>query len=153
MYSVRSPPGIRSEISWGGSRITPRRGTIFGCVKCFQTTVTWRNVCGIRERLGAEKRAMGYMPLRKICGVKNVLPKACTLSDSLLGCVYEGTFNGSKVRIRRVRTHPTGDPQKLRVHQVAPEMGHCWDRRYRTGSVPAVSAGWGETLWRFTLCK
>ena len=52
--------------------------------------------------------------LEKICGVKNVLPEACTLSDSLLGCVYEGTFNGSKVRIRRVRTHPKGDPQKVK---------------------------------------
>ena len=51
--------------------------------------------------------------LKRICGVRNVLPKACTLSDSLLGCVYEGTFNSSKVRIRRVRTHPKGDPQKV----------------------------------------
>ena len=52
--------------------------------------------------------------LRRICGVKNVLPATCTLSDSLLGCVYEGTFNGSKVRIRRVRTHSKGDPQKAK---------------------------------------
>ena len=52
--------------------------------------------------------------LKRICGISNVLPKACTLSDSLLGCVYEGTFNGSKVRVRRVRTHPKGDPQKVK---------------------------------------
>ena len=51
--------------------------------------------------------------LKKICGVENVLPNTCTLSDSLLGCVYEGTFNGSKVRIRRVRTHSKGDPQRV----------------------------------------
>ena len=52
--------------------------------------------------------------LRRICGVKNVLPSTCTISDSLLGCVYEGTFNGSKVRIRRVRTNSKGDPQKAK---------------------------------------
>ena len=56
--------------------------------------------------------------LSRICGIKNVLPKACTLSDSLLGCVYEGTFNGSKVRIRRVRAHSKRDQQ--RVNEVCP---------------------------------
>ena len=52
--------------------------------------------------------------LGKICGVKEVLPKSCTLSESLIGCVYEGTFNGSKVRVRRVRAYPGGDPQKAK---------------------------------------
>ena len=52
--------------------------------------------------------------LKRICGLKNVLPEACKLSDSLLGCVYEGTLNGSKVRIRRVRTHSNGDSQKVK---------------------------------------
>ena len=52
--------------------------------------------------------------LKRICGLKTVLPEACTLSDSLLGCVYEGTFNGSRVRVRRVRTHSKGDPQKVK---------------------------------------
>lgn len=52
--------------------------------------------------------------LGRICGVKQVLPKSCALSKSLLGCVYEGTFNGSKVRIRRIRTYPGGDPQKVK---------------------------------------
>ena len=46
-----------------------------------------------------------------------MLPEACTLSDSLLGCVYEGSFNGSKVRIRRVRTHSKGDLREVKeVH-------------------------------------
>ena len=55
MYSIRSSPGIRSEISWGGSIVVPRRGTIFGCARCFHTTVTWWKACGIREGPGAEK--------------------------------------------------------------------------------------------------
>ena len=42
-----------------------------------------------------------------------MLPKSCTLSGSLLECVYEGTFDGSKVRIRRVRTRPSADPRSL----------------------------------------
>lgn len=52
--------------------------------------------------------------LRKICSVNEVLPKSCTLSDSLLGCVYEGVFDGSKVRIRRVRMDPKGSSQKVK---------------------------------------
>ena len=49
-----------------------------------------------------------------MCGVKEVLPKSCTLSDSLLGCVYEGTYNGSKARIRRVKMYPKGEPQTIK---------------------------------------
>ena len=52
--------------------------------------------------------------LKNICGDKEVLPKPWTLSESLLGCVYKGTFNGSKVRIRRVRMHSGGDPRKVK---------------------------------------
>ena len=52
--------------------------------------------------------------LVKICGTKEVLPKSWILSESLLGCVYKGTFNGSKVRVRRVRMHSGGDPQKAK---------------------------------------
>ena len=51
--------------------------------------------------------------LRRICGIKNVLPKAWTLSDFLLGCVYEGRLNGSKVRIRRARARSSGKLQKV----------------------------------------
>ncbi|KAF9643182.1 hypothetical protein BDM02DRAFT_1694073 [Thelephora ganbajun] len=48
--------------------------------------------------------------LGKICGVKELLPKSCTLSDSLLeigppsasGCVYEGTLDGSKETFHQV---------------------------------------------------
>ena len=55
--------------------------------------------------------------LRRICGIKNVLPKAWTLSDFFLGCVYEGRLNDSKVCIRRVRDHSSGDLQKVKeVH-------------------------------------
>ena len=46
--------------------------------------------------------------------MKEVLPKSCTLSESLLGCVYEGTLDGSKVRVRRLRMHPGGDPRKVK---------------------------------------
>lgn len=45
MYSVRSLPDIQAETNWRGSVVTPRRGTIFGCAKCFQTTATWWKVC------------------------------------------------------------------------------------------------------------
>ena len=52
--------------------------------------------------------------LRNICDFKKALPKSCTLQETLLGCVYEGTFNGTKVRIRRVKMYPGGDPQKTK---------------------------------------
>ncbi|KAF9643175.1 kinase-like protein [Thelephora ganbajun] len=64
--------------------------------------------------------------LRKICGVNGMLPKSCTLSESLLRCVYEGTFGGSKVRIRRVRMYPGGSAQDQggTFHQVAVMWKH-----------------------------
>ena len=54
--------------------------------------------------------------LKDICGIKGVLPKSHTLSNSLpviglppvSGSVYEGSL---KVRIQRVRMRPNGDPQ------------------------------------------
>ena len=60
--------------------------------------------------------------LKTICGVKEILPKSCTLSGFLpdnsippaSGCAYEGTLDGSKVRIQRVRMCPEGDPQKVK---------------------------------------
>jgi len=56
--------------------------------------------------------------LRYICAVNEVLPGSYTLSSSLLsiglpsvsGSTHEGTFDGSKVRIRRVIMYPEGDP-------------------------------------------
>ena len=63
--------------------------------------------------------------LRSICSTREVLPNSYTLSASLLvnglpsvpECVHEGTFDGSKVRIQRIRAYPKGDPQKLKkVH-------------------------------------
>ena len=52
--------------------------------------------------------------LREMCSVKDVLPKSWTLSEPLLECVYKGSFNGSKVRVRRVRMYSGGDPQKAK---------------------------------------
>ena len=52
--------------------------------------------------------------LKKLCSANDVLPKSFTLPESLLGCVYEGIFDGSKVRVRRVRPHPRGDPRKVK---------------------------------------
>ena len=43
-----------------------------------------------------------------------MLPESCTVPESRLGCVYEGTLDGSKVRIRRVRVRPGRDPQKAK---------------------------------------
>ena len=40
MYSVKSPPNIQSETSRRGSMVAPRKGTIFGCTKCFHTAAT-----------------------------------------------------------------------------------------------------------------
>ena len=60
----------------------------------------------------------------KICSVKGVLPKSCTLSAGSLPHpgflpvsenAYEGILNGLKVRIKRVRIVPKGDPQKAKV--------------------------------------
>lgn len=57
------------------------------------------------------------------------VPKSCTLPESL-GSVYEGTFNGSKVRIRRVRTGPGGDLQKVKEVRTLwpgfPVLRHPW---------------------------
>lgn len=61
--------------------------------------------------------------LGKICGIKELLPKSCTLPDSLLnvdapspsGRVCAGTLDGSRVRIKRVGVHQMGDPQNVEV--------------------------------------
>ena len=59
--------------------------------------------------------------LGRICGTKKLLPKSCALSGSrrgigsiASGCVCEGTLDDSKVRVERVRTQITGDPQKIK---------------------------------------
>jgi len=64
--------------------------------------------------------------LRNICGVNEVLPKSCALSNSLLaiglpsvsGSTHEGTFGGSKVRIRRVIMYSEGDPHMLGIVRI-----------------------------------
>ena len=67
--------------------------------------------------------------LRKICGTRMILPTSCTLSSSLLnvglhpvasggpGDVYEGTLDGSRVCVKRVRVHTGDSPMKAtKVH-------------------------------------
>ena len=68
--------------------------------------------------------------LGRICGAKKVLPKSYTLSDSLLGCVYEGTYKDSKVRIRRVKVRVGGDPWEVeevgtRFRVLLSPRSHC----------------------------
>ena len=61
--------------------------------------------------------------LRNICGINEILPKSYTISSSLLavglpsvsGSVHEGTFDGSRVRIQRVKMYPEGDPQIFKM--------------------------------------
>ena len=54
--------------------------------------------------------------IKKICSIREVLPKLCTILDSLLdisllsvsGYVSQGILDGSKVRIKCVRMYPKG---------------------------------------------
>jgi hypothetical protein len=41
IYSVRSPPGIHSEMSWRGEDVMPRKGTMFLCFERFHITASW----------------------------------------------------------------------------------------------------------------
>ena len=62
--------------------------------------------------------------LRNRCGAGGILPTSYTLSPHLLnvgsepfasggrGDVYEGTFDGSRVCVKRVKVYTQGDPQK-----------------------------------------
>ncbi|KAF9644929.1 hypothetical protein BDM02DRAFT_823150 [Thelephora ganbajun] len=82
--------------------------------------------------------------LGKICRVREILPKSCTVSDSLLeiglpstsGYAYDGALDGSKVRIQRVRSYPEGDPQEVKqtFHQVAA----TWKRLTHRNIVPLL---------------
>ena len=45
-YSVRSLLGIQTETIWGGSRVAPRKGTIFLCFKRFHTATFSQSTCG-----------------------------------------------------------------------------------------------------------
>ena len=40
IYSSRLPPDIQFEISWKGLMVMPRRGRMFGCVRCFHVTAS-----------------------------------------------------------------------------------------------------------------
>ena len=64
-----------------------------------------------------------------------MLPTSCTLSpDSLLdtspssvsGYTHEGTLDRSKVRIKRVRIAPKGDPQKVKEVRSRREVSLYW---------------------------
>jgi len=48
MYSGKFPPDIQFETSWKGLRVTPRRGTIFGCDNRFQIIASRQKVCEFR---------------------------------------------------------------------------------------------------------
>lgn len=52
--------------------------------------------------------------LGRICGAKEVLPKSCILPESLLGRIHEGTYNGSKIRIRGIKIYPEGDSRGVK---------------------------------------
>ncbi|KAF9793424.1 kinase-like domain-containing protein [Thelephora terrestris] len=61
--------------------------------------------------------------LSRICGTEKTLPESCMLSDSLLVVgldpsasrgAYEGTFDGSKVYVRRIKSHARGDLQQVK---------------------------------------
>lgn len=56
--------------------------------------------------------------LELITRYKGMLPKSCALSESLVGSVYEATYNGSKVRIRRIRMRGGGKPQGEAVNMI-----------------------------------
>jgi len=49
MYCGRLPPGIQFETSWREVMVTPRKGKMFGCVKRFQITASWQNICEFCE--------------------------------------------------------------------------------------------------------
>ena len=62
--------------------------------------------------------------LRNICGTRMILPSSCTVSSSFLntglhpvtswgpGDLYEGTFDGSKVCVKRVQVYSKDGPEK-----------------------------------------
>ena len=68
---------------------------------------------------------MSLNELRRICGAREILPKSCMLSCSLLtvdrlpfisgssGDLYEGTLGGTRVCVKRVRMYSEGDRQEL----------------------------------------
>ena len=62
-----------------------------------------------------------------MCGARGILPTSCTISDSsifntsdrpfasgALADTYEGSLNGSKVRVERVRMYSNGEPQRVK---------------------------------------
>jgi len=49
-----------------------------------------------------------------------------TSPSPVSGCTYEGTLGGSKVRIKRVRIVPKGDPQKVKEVPSRREVSLYW---------------------------
>lgn len=76
-------------------------------------------IVGISDPTGPAFQSL--RELRRICGVKEVLPSSCTLSDSLSDValsstseyVYMGTLNGSGVRIRRTGAYSKRGSRKV----------------------------------------
>ena len=64
-----------------------------------------------------------------------MLPTSCTLSpgslldtspSSVPGYTYKGTLDGSKVRIKRIRIVPKGDPQKVKGVRSRSDVSLYW---------------------------
>jgi hypothetical protein len=95
--------------------------------------------------------------LRHICGTKTILPTSYILSSSLLnigrhpvasggpGDVYEGTLNGLKVCVKRIRVYSRDGPKKVAKVRYRHDSFPCLPTLTRT--TDALSRGSGvETL-------
>lgn len=72
-----------------------------------------------------------FAELRGICRTREVLPKICAISDALLSTddvpfasggftnMHEGSLNGSKVCVEKVRMYLEVDPRKAKVHNLS----------------------------------
>ena len=59
-YPIRLPFGTQPETSWGGSKVAPRNGTTFGCLKCFHMAAPLHNICGVHLGEGLENNRDGW---------------------------------------------------------------------------------------------
>jgi hypothetical protein len=76
MYSVRLPPGIRSEMSWRGLGVIPRRGTMFLCFKHFHITASWQSVYESRQHQHTGKAMASMTHFRGFPHVLGLRPSA-----------------------------------------------------------------------------
>ena len=77
--------------------------------------------------------------LRKICGMREILPKSSTISGTLLKTddapfasgsladMHEGSLNDSKVCVEKVRMYSDGDPKGVKkVHNLPHPFSDFW---------------------------